>query len=72
MQSNIEKLAENQDKIVKKVIDLLNEIEKHDKRIYELEKIVSGHSTILVKEKGEAAHDFHTSFDVKKPVPSPV
>ena len=72
-------IAENQNKIVKKMQEILERVGILEDaigskvagnidvlgRVEKLEKIVSGHGTLLVDLRGQEAVDLHTSFSVK-------
>ena len=65
----LQKIAENQNKIIKKMQEILERVgvlEDVARKIEKLEKIVSGHGTLLVDLRGQEAVDLHTSFPVKK------
>ena len=73
------KMAENQNKIVKKIQEILERLSILEDaigskvagnidvlgRVEKLEKTVSGHVTLLVDLSGQEAVDLHTSFPVK-------
>lgn len=73
-------IAENQNKIVKKMQEILERVGVLEDaigskvagnidvlgRVEKLEKTVSGHGTLLVDLRGQEAVDLHTSFPVKK------
>lgn len=67
-------IAENQKKIVNKMQEILERIgtleagERADVlgRVKTLEKIVSGHGTLLVDLRGQEAVDLHCSFEKGK------
>ena len=72
-------IAENQNKIVKKMQEILERVSILEDaigskvagnidvlgRVEKLEKTVSGHDTLLVDLRGQEAVDLHTSFPVK-------
>jgi hypothetical protein len=56
---NVAKLAENQNKIVEKILDM-------EKQIKSLQNRVGGLETLAVNQKGQEAVDFHQSFNDAK------